>query len=184
MKTRRGCPRHPKKAAFPGHMRESLIWASSEAHLSLGSIRMDTRYHHPPRPSARRAAACRHCRSARRHSGHIGPPWRPHWGAATGNRANPRSRGAGGAPPNKGAPRAGARRAARLPAVLGARRLARQRAAGARRPARLPTMGARRPARLPAVAGARRPARLPAVARARRPARLPAVRTATVADGH
>jgi len=42
MKTRRGCPRHPKKAAFPGHMRWSLIWASSEAHLSLGSSRMDT----------------------------------------------------------------------------------------------------------------------------------------------
>ena len=42
MKTRRGCPRHPKKAAFPGHMRESLIRASSEAHLSLGSSTMDT----------------------------------------------------------------------------------------------------------------------------------------------
>jgi len=42
MKIRRGCPRHPKKAAFPGHMRGSLIWASSEAHLSLGSSRMDT----------------------------------------------------------------------------------------------------------------------------------------------
>ena len=25
MKTRRGCPRHPNKAAFPGHMRGSLI---------------------------------------------------------------------------------------------------------------------------------------------------------------
>jgi len=42
MKTRWGCPRHPKKAAFPGHMRGCLIWASSEPHLSLGSSRIDT----------------------------------------------------------------------------------------------------------------------------------------------
>jgi len=31
-------------------------------------------YHHPPRLSARRAAAGGHGRSARRHRGHIGPP--------------------------------------------------------------------------------------------------------------
>jgi len=41
MKTRRGCPRHPKRAAFPGHMR--LIWTWPEAHLNLGTRRVDTR---------------------------------------------------------------------------------------------------------------------------------------------
>ena len=43
MKTRRGCPRQPKNASFPGQMRWSLICASSEAHLSLTSSRVDTR---------------------------------------------------------------------------------------------------------------------------------------------
>jgi len=42
MKTRRGCPRHPKKAAFPGHMRGILISPPSEPHLSLGSSRIET----------------------------------------------------------------------------------------------------------------------------------------------